>query len=98
VLVASTGGIGVLLDIAKVRRGIDDAVRGKGREGDADAARALHGRRHGQGLGRDRAQHGHHARRPHDRTGAASNAEATATVWTCDLSAEYVRIDADYRT
>ncbi len=23
---------------------------------------------------------------------------ATATVWTCDLSAEYVRINADYRT
>ena len=22
----------------------------------------------------------------------------TATVWTCDLSAEYVRINADYRT
>jgi glutamate N-acetyltransferase/amino-acid N-acetyltransferase len=24
--------------------------------------------------------------------------QATATVWTCDLSAEYVRINADYRT
>jgi len=24
--------------------------------------------------------------------------EADATVWTCDLSAEYVRINADYRT
>lgn len=24
--------------------------------------------------------------------------EATSTVWTCDLSAEYVRINADYRT
>ena len=23
---------------------------------------------------------------------------ATSTVWTCDLSAEYVRINADYRT
>ena len=23
---------------------------------------------------------------------------AAATVWTCDLSAEYVRINADYRT
>jgi len=24
--------------------------------------------------------------------------EAASTVWTCDLSAEYVRINADYRT
>jgi glutamate N-acetyltransferase/amino-acid N-acetyltransferase len=24
--------------------------------------------------------------------------EATSTVWTCDLSAEYVRINAEYRT
>ena len=24
--------------------------------------------------------------------------EATATVWGCDLSAEYVRINADYTT
>jgi glutamate N-acetyltransferase/amino-acid N-acetyltransferase len=24
--------------------------------------------------------------------------EASSTVWTCDLSAEYVRINADYRT
>ena len=23
---------------------------------------------------------------------------ASSTVWTCDLSAEYVRINADYRT
>jgi glutamate N-acetyltransferase/amino-acid N-acetyltransferase len=23
---------------------------------------------------------------------------ATSTVWTCDLSAEYVRINAEYRT
>ena len=24
--------------------------------------------------------------------------EATSAVWTCDLSADYVRINADYRT
>ena len=24
--------------------------------------------------------------------------QASSTVWTCDLSAEYVRINADYRT
>jgi glutamate N-acetyltransferase / amino-acid N-acetyltransferase len=24
--------------------------------------------------------------------------DASSTVWTCDLSAEYVRINADYRT
>jgi glutamate N-acetyltransferase/amino-acid N-acetyltransferase len=24
--------------------------------------------------------------------------DATSTVWTCDLSAEYVRINAEYRT
>ena len=24
--------------------------------------------------------------------------QATSTVWTCDLSAEYVRINAEYRT
>jgi len=24
--------------------------------------------------------------------------DATSTVWTCDLSAEYVKINADYRT
>ena len=27
-----------------------------------------------------------------------TNGESEATVWTCDLSAEYVRINADYRT
>ncbi len=41
VLVASTGVIGVLLDIGKVRRGVDDAVGRMSREGDADAARAI---------------------------------------------------------
>jgi len=41
VLVASTGVIGVLLDIGKVRRGIDDAGGRANREGDADAARAI---------------------------------------------------------
>ena len=38
---ASTGVIGVLLDIGKVRRGIDEAVGRTSREGDADAARAI---------------------------------------------------------
>ena len=33
----------------------------------ADRAGIVHGRRHGQGLGHDRAEHGHDARFPHDR-------------------------------
>ena len=27
-----------------------------------------------------------------------TSSEGTATVWTCDLSAEYVRINGEYRT
>jgi glutamate N-acetyltransferase/amino-acid N-acetyltransferase len=41
VLVASTGVIGVKLDLEKVRRGIDEAVRALSREGGAAAARAI---------------------------------------------------------
>jgi glutamate N-acetyltransferase / amino-acid N-acetyltransferase len=41
VLVASTGVIGVKLDMAKVRRGIEDAAARLSRDGGADAARAI---------------------------------------------------------
>jgi glutamate N-acetyltransferase/amino-acid N-acetyltransferase len=29
---------------------------------------------------------------------SCGNGKATATCWTCDLSADYVKINADYRT
>ena len=37
--------------------------------------------------------HGDHA-----STSISAPGSASSTVWTCDLSAEYVRINADYRT
>ena len=43
------------------------------------------------GPARDEAERDHDPRRPAPRPGAA-------TVWTCDLSHDYVSINADYRS
>ena len=98
VLVASTGVIGVKLDIAKVERGIRRGRAGCRRRGGADAARAIMTtdpfpkevggrsrrrggrhvprRRHGQGLGHDRAADGDDARRGDDRRRGRAGAAA----------------------
>ena len=82
IAVAGRAGVAFELSRAAVTIGADRAVRGR------PAAR-----RGGAGGGRVPQGNGHR------RVGVDLGAGAAAsTVWTCDLSAEYVRINAEYRT
>ena len=97
VLVASTGVIGVNLQMDKVVTGIhaaggarprqgqrdgaghhDDRPVSEGMRGRVQTAAAPSRRRHGKGLGHDRAEHGDDARLPDDRCGGAAGAAPPA--------------------
>ena len=83
-LVAVAGRAGVAFDLARARVRIGDAeLFSDGRVfADREPAAAEHLKGSTVAIGVD----------------VGAGGTGTATVWTCDLSAEYVRINADYRT
>jgi glutamate N-acetyltransferase/amino-acid N-acetyltransferase len=62
--------------------------------GDVTVARTAGARPLHRGAG----QGGDEARRDHDARSASGRGDETATVWTCDFSYDYVKINADYRS
>jgi glutamate N-acetyltransferase/amino-acid N-acetyltransferase len=83
-LVAVAGRAGVAFDLTRARVRIGEAELFSGEQvfTDREPAAAEHLKESKVVIGVD----------------VGAGGTGTATVWTCDLSAEYVRINADYRT